>query len=210
MKQVNNTVKNPNVTIRRTCDLVRTLSSNARSFIINEHRDDNHSLPACNNTISTQEASDAKTVGDLIEEWPSTPIYTEVRDRIDRAKLKQAVKDANNDSMNEVGLVKDGLDITLRAFRVTEAVHFPDEKLAPALPAEDPRWYHATRKDFDVSIASSFSFERRRRKSLDYECVTRSLRSLSMPADQSAVNTKNRRASFTVLEIDNMLLRQLH
>ena len=207
MNQVNNTLKNPNTVIRRTCDIVRTINSNTISFVRKEHKDDGSSID-CNSSISTQQGTDANMVGDLIEEWPSPPIDM---DHIDRVELKQAVKDANNDSMNRVGVLKDGLDITLRAFRVRAPVHFSDRKIATALP-EDPCWSYATSKGTNITSASSLPCERQH--SLDYECVTKSLRSLCLPGDQIPIKTQNREtankyvnSATSVLDIDHMLLR---
>merc|ERR1712232_51743 len=152
---------------------------------------------------------------ELIEEWPTNKRRKMAIDHINRSELKQAVKDANNDSMNKVG-AKDGLDITLRGYRVRNQVLLQDSRndnaytsnpISDDWPSEDVNESRSN-SSFDRRASLNYdcvsrsihglkplqgnepdvissSIASTRRLSLDYECVSRSLRALNLPQDDT-------------------------
>lgn len=212
MEHVNRNVKKP-ILISRTFALARTISSSTRSLIRNERDSNNDHSPTSD--CASQANTNNSMGGELIEEWPTSKRRKMAIDHLDRRELKQAVKDANVDSMNRVG-AKDGLDITLRGYRVRNQAFlwesrndnsFTSNPISDDWPSKDVNelW---SKSSFDRRASHNYDFVTRsasaleslqenepdvisrsmsstRRLSLDYECVSRSLRALNIPQDDT-------------------------
>jgi len=138
--------------VKQAHNLLYELNTNARNFIHNQ----------------------------ITEKFPPTsppPINMDAGDRLDREEIKRAVKDANADCVSGVGIMKDELDITLRAYRSVASVPFSRKKISCSVLPEDQLWLHTTSKGINA-CSSSVSLSSKHCNSLDYRCV---LRSLSLP-----------------------------
>ena len=113
-------------------DLKPTISANS-SFGQSEDTDELSFNGLINSPTKIQ---DIEMICDSLAELPyitPLPSDVEVRDHIDLVELEEAVRDANRDSIDAN---KDGLDITLRSFRVR---HSSSERKVPSEAVEDLR-----------------------------------------------------------------------
>lgn len=203
MEHVNRNVKKP-ILISRTFALARTISSSTRSLIRNERDSNNDHSPTSD--CASQASTNNNMGGELIEEWPTSKRRKMAIDHLDRRELKQAVHDANSDSMNRVG-AKDGLDITLRGYRVRNQAFlwesrndnsFTSNPISDDWPSKavNELW---PKSSFDRRASLNYDFVTRsapaleslqendpdRRLSLDFQCVSRSLLALNIPQDDT-------------------------
>ena len=162
--------------VKQAHNLLYELNTNARNFIHNQITGKSSS----DYTDIKIKVKDTDKVDDLLEKFPPTsppPINMDAGDRLDREEIKRAVKDANADCVSGVGIMKDELDITLRAYRSVASVPFSRKKISCSVLPEDQLWLHTTSKGINA-CSSSVSLSSKHCNSLDYRCV---LRSLSLP-----------------------------
>jgi len=172
---------------------------NSTSFKGDEARDEISSICAMSSTC-TPDSLELSSIS-------SSPSYIKLRDRIYREELKQAVEDVNRD--NSDGVVKDGLDITLRSYRVRAS--FVKRRM-PNIAVEDSRLTYVTSDEDNVSSSTFPSFEC---NNVEDESITRSLSALCEPHEEIILSTKHRKINPTdnfmnsatsVLDFDSMVL----